>query len=57
MGSKAEFEEMNRFISERKMSFSELLVPEMFSFADAKAAYSRLESGKFTGKIVIKVAE
>lgn len=55
MGSKADFEEMNRYIEEKKIHFDPLLVDRPFSFANARDAYDRLESGKFTGKIVIKI--
>jgi D-arabinose 1-dehydrogenase-like Zn-dependent alcohol dehydrogenase len=57
MGSKADFEEMNRYIEEKKIHFDLLLTSSQFSFANAIDAYNRLESGKFHGKIVIKVSE
>ena len=57
MGSKADFEEMNRYIEEKKISFDPIVVDRPFSFANVKDAYDRLESGKFHGKIVIKVSE
>ncbi|KAF3046207.1 hypothetical protein E8E11_009006 [Didymella keratinophila] len=54
MGTKNDFEEMNRYLEEKKVHFNPLLVDEPFAFADADKAYARLESGKFHGKIVIK---
>lgn len=56
MGTRKDFEEMNRYLEEKKVRFDSLLVDPPFAFEDAKAAYERLESGKFHGKIVIKVA-
>lgn len=55
MGTRDDFEEMNRYLEEKKVHFDSLLVDEPFTFANAKDAYNRLESGKFHGKIVIKV--
>lgn len=55
MGTRNDFEEMNRYLEEKKVHFDSLLVDKPFAFADAKDAYSRLESGKFHGKIVIQV--
>lgn len=54
MGTKKDFEEMNRYLEEKKVHFKSILADEPFAFADAEKAYARLESGKFTGKIVIK---
>ena len=54
MGTKNDFEEMNRYLEEKKVQFKALLVDEPFAFADADKAYERLESGRFHGKIVIK---
>jgi threonine dehydrogenase-like Zn-dependent dehydrogenase len=56
VGSKADFEEMNRFIEERGTKFG-VILDRVFKFEDAKKAFDLLESGKFSGKIVIKVAE
>lgn len=57
MGSKADFEAMNSFIEQKNIHFDSLLVQRPFSFANARDAYDRLESGKFHGKIVIKIPE
>ncbi|KAF9695120.1 hypothetical protein EKO04_006870 [Ascochyta lentis] len=55
VGSRSEFEDMNRYLEEKKVHFSPLLVDQPFAFTDAKDAYDRLESGKFYGKIIIKM--
>ncbi|KAH7074114.1 hypothetical protein FB567DRAFT_597275 [Paraphoma chrysanthemicola] len=57
IGSKAQFEDMNRYIEENKVRFDVLVNHRPFAFAEAKDAYALLESGKFHGKIVIKVTE
>lgn len=46
---------MNRYLEEKQIHFDRLLVDEPFAFKDAEAAYDRLESGKFHGKIIIKM--
>ena len=55
MGTRKDFEDMNRYLKEKDVHLDALLVDRPFAFADAKAAYDRLESGKFHGKIVIKM--
>lgn len=55
MGTRKDFEDMNRYLEKKDIHFHSLLVDQPFAFADAKAAYDRLESGKFHGKIVIKM--
>lgn len=57
MGSKADFEEMNRYIEDKKIRLDPLLAHPAYSFDQVQQAYDRLESGKFTGKIIIKVAQ
>ncbi|KAH7069879.1 hypothetical protein BKA63DRAFT_90456 [Paraphoma chrysanthemicola] len=57
IGSKAQFADMNRHIEEKKVQFDTLVFDRLFAFAEAKDAYALLESGKFHGKIVIKVTE
>lgn len=54
MGTRSDFEEMNRYLEENSIHFKPLLVDVPFTFADAQKAYERLASGKFYGKIVIK---
>ena len=55
MGTRNDFEEMNHYLEEKNVHFDNLLVEKPFAFADAKAAYDRLESGKFYGKLIIKI--
>ncbi len=55
MGTRNDFEEMNLHIEEKNIQFGPLLAGKSFAFADAKDAFELLGSGKFQGKIVIKV--
>lgn len=55
MGTRHDFEEMNRYLEEKKVHFDSLLNDEPFAFANAKDAYEHLKSGKFHGKVIIKV--
>lgn len=55
MGSRKDFEEMNRYLEEKKVSLKTLLADKQFAFDDARDAYDCLASGNFQGKIVIKV--
>jgi D-arabinose 1-dehydrogenase-like Zn-dependent alcohol dehydrogenase len=55
MGTRKDFDEMNAYLEEKKVHFDALLVDQPFVFANAKDAYDRLESGKFYGKIIIKI--
>ncbi len=50
VGSRQDFEEMNRLIEDKKMV---PVIDHVFSFDEAKEAYAYLESQKFFGKIVI----
>ncbi|KAI0337720.1 NAD-P-binding protein [Trametopsis cervina] len=54
IGSRTQFEDMNRLISGRKLK---PVVDKVFSFDEAQAAYEYLESQKHVGKVVIKVAQ
>jgi NADPH:quinone reductase-like Zn-dependent oxidoreductase len=54
MGSKADFEEMNRFLEENKVTLGPAL-DSVFPFSKSKQAFSYLHSGKHTGKVVIKM--
>jgi threonine dehydrogenase-like Zn-dependent dehydrogenase len=56
VGSRADFAEMNQHIEEKGTKF-DIIIDQVFKFEDAKKAYDLLESGKFSGKIVIKVTE
>jgi D-arabinose 1-dehydrogenase-like Zn-dependent alcohol dehydrogenase len=53
MGSKADFEEMNHFLEEKKIKLTPAL-DRVFPFSKSKEAFEYLQSGKHTGKIVIK---
>jgi D-arabinose 1-dehydrogenase-like Zn-dependent alcohol dehydrogenase len=52
VGSRADFEAMNDFISEHEIR---PLIDRVFEFEDAPAAYDYMESGDFMGKIVIRL--
>lgn len=54
VGSQADFESMNAFISEHQIR---PLIDRVFDFEDAPAAYDYLENGDFMGKIVIRLPE
>jgi NADPH:quinone reductase-like Zn-dependent oxidoreductase len=52
VGSRADFEAMNRFIAEHKIR---PVVDRVFSFEDAPKAYEFMDNGSYMGKIVIKL--
>jgi NADPH:quinone reductase-like Zn-dependent oxidoreductase len=52
VGSRAEFEAMNRFLSEKRLR---PVIDRVFSFEDATVAYGLLEIGRHFGKVVIRV--
>ena len=52
VGSRADFEAMNRFIAEHKIR---PVVDRVFPFEDAAKAYDFMDNGSYVGKIVIKV--
>ena len=52
VGSRADFEAMNRFISEHKIR---PVVDRVFSFDEAPKAYEFMDNGSYLGKIVIKL--
>ena len=52
VGSRDMFEAMNRAIEVAKL---EPLIDRMFDFAETRAAYDYLASGKHFGKVVIRV--
>ena len=52
VGSRADFEAMNAFISEHELR---PLIDRVFDFEEAPAAYEYMDSGDFMGKIVIRV--
>jgi len=53
-GSRADFEALNAFLAEEKVSL-ESLVDQTFSFEDADAAFNYLSSAKHVGKVVIEL--
>ena len=53
-GSRADFEALNAFLAEKKVSL-ESLVDQTFSFEKADAAFDYLSSGKHVGKVVIEL--
>jgi NADPH:quinone reductase-like Zn-dependent oxidoreductase len=52
VGSRADFEAMNRFISQHKIRPA---IDRVFSFEDAPKAYDFMDNGSYFGKIVIKL--
>ncbi|HEX5789041.1 MAG TPA: NAD(P)-dependent alcohol dehydrogenase [Woeseiaceae bacterium] len=52
VGSRADFEAMNAFISEHQVR---PLIDRVFEFEDAPSAFDYLESGDFMGKVVIRL--
>ena len=52
VGSRADFEALNRFLSEHKIK---PVVDRVFTFEDAAAAYELMDNGSYFGKIVISV--
>ena len=52
VGSRAMFEAMNRAIALHQLK---PVVDRVFPFAEAQAAYGRLESGAHFGKVVIRL--
>ena len=54
VGSKKEFEELNRFLDEKKVRLDSI-VDKTFAFEDSAAAFDYLYSGSHIGKVVIKI--
>ena len=52
VGSRADFEAMNRFITQHKIR---PVVDRVFSFEEAPKAYEFMDTGSYMGKIVIKL--
>lgn len=55
VGSRAHFQEMNRFIEEKKII--PVVDDRVFDFEKAREAYDYLQAQQFFGKVVIKVSE
>jgi NADPH-dependent curcumin reductase CurA len=56
VGSKDEYEELNRFLSEKKLSLKPL-IDRVFAFDESPAAFDYLYSGSHVGKVIIKVQD
>ncbi|KAI8941901.1 hypothetical protein NX059_000015 [Plenodomus lindquistii] len=56
MGTRKQFEAMNKYIEDNKVDFK-ILYDRVFKFDESKEAFETLASGKFTGKIVIKIED
>ncbi|KAM6505546.1 hypothetical protein FSOLCH5_013722 [Fusarium solani] len=54
MGSKKDFEAMNRFLEDKKIHFTPI-IDRVFPFKETRAAFEYLYAGKHTGKVVIKM--
>lgn len=54
VGSKIDYERMNQFLSERKVSLK-TVIDKVFSFEQSPEAFDYLYSGKHVGKVVIKL--
>ena len=52
VGSRADFEAMNAFLSRHRLK---PVIDKVFTFADAAAAYEYMASGNHFGKIVIRL--
>jgi NADPH:quinone reductase-like Zn-dependent oxidoreductase len=52
VGSRADFDAMNRFIAEHKIR---PVIDRVFAFEEAAAAYELMDNGSYFGKIVIKL--
>ena len=54
VGSKLDFEALNRFLEEKKVRL-EGLIDRTFDFEEAAEAFEYLEKGEHIGKVVIRV--
>jgi NADPH:quinone reductase-like Zn-dependent oxidoreductase len=54
MGSKLDYDELSAFLDEKKVSLKPL-IDRTFEFEDSVNAFDYLLSGKFVGKIIIKI--
>ncbi|KAK0619204.1 alcohol dehydrogenase [Immersiella caudata] len=55
VGSRDDFDALNRFFEEKKVSLAPLVDHRIFDFKDSQAAFDYLWSGKHVGKVVIRV--
>ncbi|KAK4200739.1 putative alcohol dehydrogenase [Triangularia verruculosa] len=56
VGSKEDYVDLNRFLTEKKVSLAPL-VDRVFSFDESPAAFEYLYSGRHVGKVIIKVQD
>ncbi|KAM0282129.1 hypothetical protein ACHAQH_003169 [Verticillium albo-atrum] len=54
VGSKLDYQRMNKFIEEKKLSLTPI-IDKVFPFEESAAAFDYLYSGKHAGKVVIKI--
>lgn len=54
VGSKLEFEALNRFIEEKNIRL-DAIIDKVFDIEDSQEAFDYLKAGKHVGKVVIKV--
>jgi threonine dehydrogenase-like Zn-dependent dehydrogenase len=55
VGSKLDFEALNKFLEERQVRLDSLIDAKIFDFEDSQAAVDYLWSGKHVGKVVIRL--
>lgn len=55
VGSKLDFEALNKFLDEKQVRLDSLIDAKVFNFEDSQAAVDYLWSGKHVGKVVITV--
>ena len=53
-GSKVDFEQLNKFLDEKRISLHPL-VDRTFDFDDSIQAFEYLEKGQHVGKVVIRI--
>lgn len=54
VGSKLDFEALNKFLEERQVRLYSLIDDKTFAFEDSQAALDYLWSGRHMGKVVIR---
>jgi NADPH:quinone reductase-like Zn-dependent oxidoreductase len=55
VGSRDDFEAMNKLFEEKRVSLLPLVDDKVFDFDESQAAFDYLWSGKHVGKVVIRV--
>jgi threonine dehydrogenase-like Zn-dependent dehydrogenase len=56
VGSKIDFQALNKFLEDKKVSLSPL-IDRVFPFEESKAAFDYLYSGSHVGKVIIKIRD